>query len=78
MEETGVRGDGERVSPRVTVSERDEDEELLIYFRLVKAGYASSLNEAKSLNVRETLQALHYETFLVDYEKAYIDLNRPS
>ncbi len=78
MEETGLRGEGEGVRPRVTVSERDEDEELLIYLRLVKGGWASGFDEAKRLNVREVLQALHYDTFLVDYEKAYIDLNRPS
>ena len=43
---------------------------MLIFFKLVKAGYGS-LEEVKKMNAEEVLQALYYESFLVDYEIAY-------
>jgi hypothetical protein len=48
---------------------------LLIYFRLVKAGYGT-LAEVKVMNAREVLQALSYEKFCSDYELAYLEINR--
>lgn len=62
--------------PRVVASERDEDVNLMIYFRLVKGGYAASVGEAKQFDARTVLQALYYENFLVDFERAYIELNK--
>lgn len=44
--------------------------------RMVKAGYASSLKEAKEMTAREVLQALHFEAFNDDYQLAYIELNK--
>lgn len=49
---------------------------LVIYFRLVKGGYASSVGEASHMDARCVLQALAYERFLGDYERAYIELNK--
>jgi hypothetical protein len=46
-----------------------------VWFRLVKAGYGS-LKEVKEMTAREVLQALNYEVFLSDYERAYFELNR--
>lgn len=53
-----------------------KEDDLLIYFQLCKAGYASSVLEARKLDARTVLQALAYESFLADYEKAYIEINR--
>lgn len=53
-----------------------QEDNLLIYFRLCKAGYARSINEARELDARTVLQALAYETFLVDYERAFFELNK--
>jgi hypothetical protein len=39
-------------------------------------GIAKSVNEAKELDARTVLQALHYEKFLADYETAYVELNK--
>lgn len=47
----------------------------MIYFRLCKEGYASSVPEAMTLDARTVLQALAYEAFLSDYERTYIKLN---
>jgi hypothetical protein len=47
-----------------------KDEVGLIHFRLVKAGYGC-LKEVREMDSRSTLQALYYERFLIDYEKAY-------
>lgn len=44
-------------------------------FRLVKAGYARSIEEARKMTAREVLQALAYESFLVDYQAAFRELN---
>lgn len=71
--ETSNFGEEHR-TPKIIVE--GEDDDLLIYFRLVKSGYAASLREAKEMDVREVIQALHYETFLADYEKAFIEMNR--
>ena len=43
--------------------------------RLVKSGYGS-LREVKEMTAREVMQALHYETFLENYESSYLELNR--
>lgn len=55
-----------------------EEDDLLIYFKLMKAGYAQSLKEARELTAREVLQALAYERFIGDYERSYIELNTKS
>jgi hypothetical protein len=52
------------------------DDDLLIYFKLCKAGYARSIADARELTVREVLQALNYEKFCNDYEMAYLELNK--
>jgi hypothetical protein len=52
------------------------EDELLIYFRLVKAGYAPTVREAAQMTAREVLQALHYEKFISDYEAAFVEINR--
>lgn len=55
-----------------------EDSNLLLYFKLCKAGYASGLEEAKKMTAREVMQALAYEKFCTDYEAAFLELNRKS
>lgn len=52
------------------------EDDLIIFFRLCKAGYAASINEAAELDARTVIQALHYEEFLDRYERAYIELNK--
>jgi hypothetical protein len=42
-------------------------------FRLVKLGYGS-LDRVKKMTAREVLQALYYEKFCDDYERAYMEL----
>jgi len=49
---------------------------MLIAFRMVKSGYASSYKEATQLSARVVIQALSYESFLADYEAASIELNK--
>lgn len=49
---------------------------LLVYFRLCKEGYAASISDAMTLDSRTVLQALHYENFLSDYERAFAELNK--
>lgn len=44
-------------------------------FRLVKAGYGS-YSEVTELDAETVLQALHYEKFLNDYERAAVELNK--
>jgi hypothetical protein len=44
---------------------------------LIKAGYASSVPEAMTLDARTVIQAINYENFLGDYEACYIELNMP-
>lgn len=51
------------------------EDDLLVLFRLVKAGYGS-LNEVSSMTAREVIQALHYEKFMTDFESAYIEANK--
>lgn len=48
---------------------------MLIHFRLVKAGYGS-LREVEEMDARRVLQALNYESFLADYEAAYVEMNK--
>jgi hypothetical protein len=52
-----------------------EDDALLIFFRLSKAGYGS-VNEIEQWSVRKVLQCLCYEKFCSDYEDTYIELNK--
>lgn len=52
------------------------DDDLLIYFRLCKEGYASSVKEAAEMDARTVLQALNYEKFCSDYESAYLEINK--
>jgi len=47
------------------------DDDLLIYFKLVKSGYGS-FEEVKEMNVREVIQALYYESFLTDYQNSFV------
>ncbi len=51
---------------------------MLIYFRLCKAGYARSVPEAATLDVRTVVQALHYESFCAEYEYTYLEKSRKS
>lgn len=48
---------------------------MLIYFRLVDAGYGS-YNEVKQFDARVVAQALHYLKFKSDYEATYMELNK--
>jgi len=50
------------------------DEDLLVYFRLCKAGYASSVKEASEMDARTVIQALHYEGFCNDWEQAFLEI----
>lgn len=52
------------------------DDPLLVYFKLCKAGYASSVKEAMTYDARTVLQALEYDNFCNDYETAYYELNK--
>jgi len=47
-----------------------------LYFRLCKAGYASSVPEAATFDARTVLQALAYEDFIGDYDQAFMELNK--
>jgi hypothetical protein len=47
----------------------------LIYFRLAKAGYGS-VSEIAEWDARTVLQALNYEKFIDDYERAWLELNK--
>ncbi len=42
--------------------------------RLVKAGYGT-LREVREMTAREVIQALNYEKFRSDYERAYMEKN---
>jgi hypothetical protein len=44
---------------------------------VVEAGYASSIVEAKEMNVRDFLQALHRIQFLSVYNETEYLMNRP-
>jgi len=44
---------------------------------MCKAGYATSIREAGTMTAREVLQALAYEKFCSDYDRAYVEINRP-
>ena len=48
---------------------------LLIHLRLVKAGLGS-LAEVREMDARTVIQALHYESFCDDYERAHWELNK--
>lgn len=52
------------------------DDDMIIYMRLVKAGYGS-LREVMEFNAIIVLQALYYEKFVSDYERAYLEVNKP-
>lgn len=58
--------------PRVEV---EEDSDFLYALRLSKAGYGS-VREIEGWDARRVLQALAYESYLDDYEQAWIDINR--
>jgi hypothetical protein len=49
---------------------------LLVYFRLCKSGYASSIREAALLTAKEVLQALAYDRFLNQYEAKWLEMNK--
>lgn len=42
---------------------------------MVKSGYGS-LNEVKEMDARVVLQALNYDKFCDDYERAYMEMHR--
>jgi len=63
-------GDSAR-RPRIEAA----NDPLLIIFRLAKAGYGS-VREIQEWDARMVLQALHYEQFVDDYERAYIELHK--
>lgn len=65
-------GNDDRKLPEIEAA----DDDLLIYFRLCKAGYAQSIREARELGTRTVIQALYYELFLNEYERAYLEINR--
>lgn len=52
-----------------------EDDVLLVHLRLVKAGYGS-IQEVRELDARTVLQALNYEKFSDDFERAFMELNK--
>ncbi len=43
---------------------------------MVKAGYAKSLEEAKQMSARDVIQAIHYESFIQDYDHAIAEMNQ--
>lgn len=52
------------------------DDDLIVYFRLCKGGYASGITEAKTLDARTVIQALHYDGFLADWDTTFIEVNK--
>jgi len=68
-----VRGHIRREKDLVDVESNDDD--LLIFFKLVKCGYGS-LSEVKEMNAEEVLQALFYESFCSDYQSAYLEASK--
>jgi hypothetical protein len=61
--------------PGVEAAGKDDDD-LIIFLRLVKEGYAGSLKEAMELDARTVVQALYYEAFLGMYQDTYVWLNK--
>lgn len=59
-----------RKEDKVRVKAKEDD--LLIMFKLVKAGYGD-LETVKRMNAREVLQAIAYETFLADYSEVSVE-----
>lgn len=51
------------------------DDDLLIMFKLSKAGYGS-ISQIEKWDARKVIQALNYEKFISDYESAYIEINK--
>lgn len=49
---------------------------MAIFCRLAKAGYGTLQQVRYEMDAREVLQALHYEIYLLDYEDAYMELNK--
>jgi hypothetical protein len=43
--------------------------------RLVKAGYGT-VEDIRKMTSREVIQAINYEKFIIDYEEAYIEMNK--
>ena len=64
-----------RITPHIEKTGGEREEELIIYFRLVKMGMGDFFTVQK-MTAREVVQALYYEQFLSDYEAAYIELNK--
>lgn len=42
---------------------------------MVKGGWAKSLTEAKEMNAPDTIQAIYYEQFLVEWDTEFMRLN---
>lgn len=49
---------------------------MVMFCRLVKAGYGTLHQVRHEMNAREVIQALYYEIFLGDYTDAYVELNK--
>lgn len=43
--------------------------------KLVHLGYGT-LSDVRKMNAREVLQAIYYDSYLNDYENAYLELNK--
>lgn len=54
----------------------DDDDPMVVYFRLCKSGYATSIREARELTAREVLQALCFDRFCSEYDAAFVELNK--
>lgn len=51
------------------------DDVLLVHIRLVKLGFGS-FDQVRELDARTVLQALNYEKFCDDFDRAYGELNK--
>lgn len=62
--------------PKVTQhNDTNGDDDRVIFFRLVKGGYGNYF-EVQNMTMHEVTQALHFESFISEYVKAYGELNR--
>lgn len=48
-----------------------------MFLRLCKEGYGPTPRDIEEkMNAREVIQALYYESFLSDYEQAFVQVNK--
>lgn len=64
-----LKSDSKR--PRI----KAKDDDLLLFFKLSKAGYGT-VDELEKWNARKVLQALAYENFCDEYETTFMELNK--